>query len=261
MAKEKKKVSSKGRKITLKIARNALKVTVDGKRRLDLSNMGIDTFPKCLLKLAAVEELDLSRNTLKKIPDYIGQFLNLRWLDLHSNQIERLPETIGQLKGLCHLNLCNNRLSSCGIPAEIGRLTSLRSLNLGMNRLDHLPGSITNLQELEELGLFDNLFTAVPESVLCLPALTRLNTKRNPLLSVGEAGDTECVQPMERLYLVREEDLCDSCLRKCKEDRKRLDKWCADTSHVKTRFSGLITPNSIARQHQALWRCAAKTSS
>ena len=83
MAKGKKSGEPKGKKITLKMAKNALRLTVDGKRRLDLSNMEIATFPKCILKLADVDELDLSRNMLRKIPDSIHEFVNIRMLDLH----------------------------------------------------------------------------------------------------------------------------------------------------------------------------------
>lgn len=66
---------AKGKKVTLKMAKNAVRVTTDGHRRLDLSNMGIATFPKCLLKLPDLNELDLSRNQLKKLPDFIGIYL------------------------------------------------------------------------------------------------------------------------------------------------------------------------------------------
>uniref|UniRef100_A0A673HDJ7 Leucine rich repeat containing 18a n=1 Tax=Sinocyclocheilus rhinocerous TaxID=307959 RepID=A0A673HDJ7_9TELE len=125
---------AKGTKITLKMAKNALRVTPDGKLRLDLSNVGIATFPRCLLKLRNIEELDLSRNKLKIIPEFIGQLTGLRWLDLHSNQIEQLPESIGLLGFLLYLNLCNNNLDSAGLSPEIGSLRNLQVLNLGMNR-------------------------------------------------------------------------------------------------------------------------------
>ncbi|KAJ8361383.1 hypothetical protein SKAU_G00179080 [Synaphobranchus kaupii] len=114
MAVGKKKGAAKVR-ITLKVAKSAVKVTADGKRRLDLSKRGIDTFPKCLLKLADVDELDLSRNLLQKIPESIECFVNLRRLDLHSNRIERLPEAVGKLQNLRHLDVCDNRLGP-GVP-------------------------------------------------------------------------------------------------------------------------------------------------
>ena len=95
MAKGKKKKSSsepKGKKITLAMATNCLKMTVDGKRRLDLSNQGLASVPRSLLGLCDVEELDLSRNLLTKLPDFIDKFLNLRFLDLHSNYVSDTAE-------------------------------------------------------------------------------------------------------------------------------------------------------------------------
>ncbi|KAI5606305.1 leucine-rich repeat-containing protein 18-like [Silurus asotus] len=247
-----KKGGSKGKKITLKMAKKALRVTPEGKRRLDLSNMGIDTFPKCLLKLTDLEEVDLSRNQLRKIPDFIGQLIGVLWLDLHSNYIEQLPKGIGQLETLCHLNLCNNSLDSNGLPADIGSLKNLQTLNLGMNRLSALPPTMASLTNLRELGLFDNMLTVLPECIHLLPNLKKINTKRNPMTyAQRDAKDT---RPTEDVYLVREEDLCKLCLEKCKEERKRKErKQLSDQSLRKGRFSGLITPNSVARSNQELW--------
>ncbi|KAL6487199.1 hypothetical protein MHYP_G00038250 [Metynnis hypsauchen] len=248
-----KKGGSKSKKITLKMARNALRMTPDGKRRLDLSNMGIDSFPKCLLKLTDVEELDLSRNQLKKIPEFIGQLTGVRWLDLHSNYIEQLPRSIGQLEALCHLNLCNNSLGSAGLPADIGNLRSLQTLNLGMNRLTALPQTMTALTNLRELGLFDNLLTAIPECIRVLPNLKKINTTRNPIAYTQ--GDTKDAKASEGIYLIREVDLCKLCLEKCKEERQRLKrKRLSDQSQRRGNFSGLITPNSVAQSNQELWR-------
>lgn len=248
-----KKSGPKGKKITLKMARNALRLTPEGKRRLDLSNMGIDTVPKCLLKLSDVEELDLSRNQLKKIPDFIGQMTSVHWLDLHSNYVQQLPKNIEQLDSLRHLNLSNNRIDSNGLPAEIGNLRSLQTLNLGMNRLTTLPPSMAALSNLRELGLFDNQLTAIPEYIRALPNLKKINTTRNPIACAQ--GDKKDVKASEGLFLVREEDLCEHCLEKCKEGRKRLnDQRFSDQSQKRGAFSGLITPNSIAQRNQELWR-------
>nr|XP_015201811.1 PREDICTED: leucine-rich repeat-containing protein 18 [Lepisosteus oculatus]XP_015201812.1 PREDICTED: leucine-rich repeat-containing protein 18 [Lepisosteus oculatus] len=255
MGKGKKSAGPKGKKITLKIAKNSLKMTIDGKRRLDLSNMGITTFPKCILKLADVDELDLSRNMLKKIPDYIDKFQNLRWLDFHSNQIEQLPETIGQLQNLFYFNLCNNRLTSHTLPAEIGQLKSLRVLNLGMNNIECLPSSIAALKELQELGLFDNSFTTLPDTISKLPKLKKVNTKRNPLTKPGDDKDADPIKRVESLYLIHDNSLCKPCMKKCKDERDRLNKLRNSApSQKKTNFSGLVTPNSTAQETQALWR-------
>uniref|UniRef100_A0A8C7J389 Leucine rich repeat containing 18 n=1 Tax=Oncorhynchus kisutch TaxID=8019 RepID=A0A8C7J389_ONCKI len=243
----------KGRKITLKMAKLALKLTVDGKRRLDLSNMEIASFPKCILKLCDVDELDLSRNMLKKIPDSIDKFVNLRWLDLHSNQLDHVPEAIGHLQNLYSLNLCNNLLSSIGLPNEIGLLQKLRSLNLGMNLLESIPSSIAALKELRHLGLFNNHLTRVPECLRNLPHLESINLKCNPIPSGDDKG-IDPIQRVECLYLVRESCLCASCLKKVKDARQRLDSRLSRApAHGRSIFTGLITPNSVAQEDQATW--------
>uniref|UniRef100_A0A667WNZ2 Leucine rich repeat containing 18 n=1 Tax=Myripristis murdjan TaxID=586833 RepID=A0A667WNZ2_9TELE len=218
---------AKGKKVTLKMAKNAVRVTQDGRRRLSLSNMGIVTFPKCLLKLTNIDELDLSRNLIQKLPDDIGNFRSLSWLDLHSNKLEAVPESIGKLMGLTHLNLCNNYLTSAGLPATLGSLSGLKSLNLGLNRLDALPPDMAGLTSLQELGLFDNLFIRLPEFVSMLSGLTKLNIKRNPLsCTEGDGADMmqDSSEPEEDMYLVTEGSLCSTCLQRCKEDREKKEK-------------------------------------
>ncbi|XP_037760332.1 leucine-rich repeat-containing protein 18 [Chelonia mydas] len=256
MAKGKAK-GPKGKKITLKVAKNSIKITFDGKRRLDLSKMGITTFPKCILKLADVDELDLSRNMIKKIPDFIEKFQNLRWLDLHSNQIEKLPETIGMLQNLFYLNICNNKLTTRSLPVELSQLKNLCTLNLGLNQIDNLPTTLGALKELQDMGLFDNYLTTIPNSVAKLPKLKKMNVKRNPFPQPTEEElliDT--IKRIEALYLVDEKDLCGPCLKKCQEERDKLNKLknTVPTSLRKPNFSSLMTPNSTAKDNQTEWR-------
>ncbi|KAG9327869.1 hypothetical protein JZ751_007936 [Albula glossodonta] len=255
MVKGKQKAESQGKKITLKVARNSLKMTVDGKRRLDLSNMQIATFPRCILKLADVEELDLSRNLLRRIPDSISLFSNLRWLDLHSNQLEEVPESIGRLHNLVYLNLANNRLGSVGLPDEIGLLRGLRKLNLGLNRIESLPPAMSALRELRELGLFNNMLTRVPPCLRNMPKLGRVNMQSNPIRPPDRSKEPDPIQRSRCMYLVQEDCLCGACLKQSVEWRLWLDKRRSEClHHRKPRFTGLLTPNSVVLQNQALLR-------
>ncbi|KAM8924449.1 leucine-rich repeat-containing protein 18 [Pelodytes ibericus] len=253
------KKGPKGKKITLKVAKNCIKITFDGKRRLDLSKMGIAAMPKCLLKLSDVEEMDLSRNQIRKVPDWIQRFQNLRWLDLHSNEIEKLPESIGQLQALLHLNVCNNKLTSKGVPMELSQLKNLRQLNLGLNAIDMVPSTMGALKELKEVGLFDNHLTAVPMSILKLPKLKKLNTKRNPIPPSAEETEAEqqdTIRRVEALYLVDEKDLCNPCVTKCQQERSKMNKLKSILIPAKRKplFTNLVTPNSTAKETQAEWR-------
>ncbi|XP_034408327.1 leucine-rich repeat-containing protein 18 [Cyclopterus lumpus] len=251
---------AKGEKLTLKVIKKAIWMTLDGHRRLNLSNMGITIFPKCVLKLTNVDELDLSRNLIQKLPDNIGSFWSLRLLDLHSNKLESVPESIGNLVGLTHLNLSNNRLISGGLPSTLGSLTSLKSLNLGMNQLDTLPPTMEALDGLQELGLFDNLFINLPEFLKVLRNLTKVNMKRNPLSYVqGDSEGMHKEQAEEDVYLVHESSLCRTCLKKCQEQREGFTGGGGGGGDVFEEkririYHGLMVPNSVATVNQDVWR-------
>ena len=253
----KKVAEPKGRKVTLKMAQAAVKLTVDGRRRLDLSNMGIATFPKCLLQLSDVEELDLSRNLLRKLPETLDTFANLRWLDLHSNQLESLPHAVGRLQALCTLNLSNNRLSPAGLPPELGLLAGLRSLNLGLNRLDAVPHFLSALRELRELGLFSNRLGHDPAILRLLPKLEKVNMADNPL-PPASPPPLDAIRRVEGLYLVPGDCLCRLCHQRCQQERERLDSRASGKTPNQRRplFTGLLllSPNSVARQDQEIGR-------
>ncbi|NWI62630.1 LRC18 protein, partial [Todus mexicanus] len=246
----------KGKKITLKIAKNCIRVCLDGKLRLDLSHMGITTFPKCILKLADVDELDLSRNMIKKIPNTIQKFEKLRWLDLHSNQLEDLPEAIGTLQNLVYLNICNNKLTTRNLPEQLNLLKNLHILNLGLNRLESIPTSLGALKELKEIGLFDNALTTIPKSVKNLPNLKKMNAERNPFPDPEQEEYTDPIKRVETLYLVQEKDLCSSCLKMCQDEGDKLNKFrnVTPSPSKKPSFPLLLTPNSSAKDNQEEWR-------
>ncbi|XP_017659663.1 PREDICTED: leucine-rich repeat-containing protein 18 [Lepidothrix coronata] len=257
MAKGKAK-GPQGKRITLKMAKNSIRVSFSGRRRLDLSKMGIATFPKCILELAGdVDELDLSRNMLRKIPNTIEKFQNLLWLDLHSNQLDELPKEIGSLQNLTFLNICNNKLTTESLPEELNLLKNLKTLNLGLNCLETVPTTLGALRELVDLGLFDNVLTTIPKSVKNLPKIERMNVKRNPLRELEKPEEEiDTIKRIETLHLVEEKDLCSSCLKKCKGERDELHKLedMTPSSSKELSFPSLLTPNSSAKDNQEEWR-------
>ncbi|XP_060246868.1 leucine-rich repeat-containing protein 18 [Meriones unguiculatus] len=253
----------KGKKITLSVAKNCIKMTFDGRKRLDLSKMGITTFPKCILRLTEIDELDLSRNMIRKIPDSISKFQNLRWLDLHSNYIDKLPESIGQMTTLLYLNVSNNKLTTNGLPVELNQLKNIRTINLGLNHLDSVPTTLGALKDLHEVGLHDNLLSSIPAGITKLPKLKKLNIKRNPFPKGGESEVfVDSIKRLENLYLVEEKDLCASCLHKCQYARDKLNKIrsMAPSAPRKAIFSNLVSPNSMAKDSQEEWRLRSSIS-
>ncbi|KAF1374191.1 hypothetical protein PFLUV_G00246980 [Perca fluviatilis] len=243
MAKGKKTKPAKSKTITLKEAENCVELTLEGVRRLKLGFKELAAVPKCIQKLCEMDELDLSRNLIAKVPDFIGNFMKIRVLDLHSNYLEELPVTIGRLQTLLVLNLCNNRLTS--LPSEIGLLKNLQTLNLGINQLESLPSSISALKDLRHIGLSDNRFTRVPGCLRKLSNLERINLDRNPI-ATEEVPSNVSLMMAERLYLVRELDLCEDCLNKCQTERKKVE----DVENRKKTLLGI--PNLVTQEDREM---------
>lgn len=96
MANGKKSTKTKKKPLPLKLVQSCVKITLDGKLRLDLSLKGIFEVPKSIQKLSDLDEVDLSRNLIRTIPDFIEYFIKITVLDLHSNYVSM----IGTLQNL-----------------------------------------------------------------------------------------------------------------------------------------------------------------
>lgn len=243
--------------LTLKAAKNAVRVTPEDTYKLILSRMCLTTFPKCLFKLTHVSMLELSCNQINRLPDNIGHLASLTWLDVRSNKLRSLPQSIGSLSKLIYLNVSNNFLTLEGLPPSMGALTSLKTLNLGLNQLDSLPPTFKALQGLEELKLFYNKFVIVPEFVKGLSSLTKVDFKGNPLAKgQGKYEDVaEEPEPEDKVILVHESMLCEKCMKKCKGlcTEGKTGEYVTETAKERT-YPGLMVPNSVAKLSQDQWR-------
>lgn len=243
--------------ITLKVAKNTVRVTPEDTYKLILSRRCLTAFPKCLFKLTYVNMLDLSCNQLNKLPDNFGSLASLTRLDLRSNKLQSLPQSIGKLSRLTYLNVSNNFLTSEGLPPSLGSLTSLKTLNLGLNKLDSLPPTLEALQGLEELKMFYNKFVILPEFLKGLSSLTKVDFKGNPLLKdQGIYEDvTEEPEPEDKGILVHESMLCRRCMKKCRGLCTEVEPGEDVREVAKTRtYPGLMVPNSVAKLNQDQWR-------
>lgn len=240
--------------LTLKAAKNAIRITPEDAYKLILSRMCLTTFPKCLIRLTHVNMLDLSCNQIIKLPDNIGVLRSLTRLDLRSNKLRSLPESIGRLSQLTYLNVSNNFLTSAGLPPSIGSLASLKTLNLGLNKLDSLPPTFQALHSLEELKLFYNKFVVLPDFLKALSSLTKVDLRGNLLENQEEYEDVrEKPEPVEKLILVHESILCRRCIKRC-------GGLCAEGKAGENEtegeriYPGLMVPNSVAQLNQDQWR-------
>lgn len=239
--------------LTLKAAKNAVRITPEDTYRLTLSRAGLTIFPKCLTRLTHLNMLDLSCNQINKLPDNIGILASLTRLDVRSNKLQALPQSIGRMSRLTYLNASNNFLTSQGLPPSLGSLASLKTLNLGLNKLDSLPPTFEGLRGLEELKLFYNQFVVAPEFLKGLSNL-KVDLRGNPLVKDEEESEdvAEEPQPEDKMILVHEDFLCKKCMRDCFglcTEGEGATEW------AKTRtYPGLMVPNSVAKLNQDQWR-------
>ena len=80
-----------------------------------------------------------------------------------------------------YVNLDRNDFEE--FPAELTTLTGLKWLRLNRNRLSTLP-DLSPLVNLRRIYLKGNRFTAVPEALKSLPALTDVDLSQNPISEV-----------------------------------------------------------------------------
>lgn len=184
----------------------------EGGRLLDLSGLGLTSFPSFPIALSDLQnlwELDLKDNELTSSPIEIGPLQNLRRLDLTNNTLTSLPVDLAVLQNLQVLILRNNQITSLpansvdrlekleeldlsgnkltSLPDIFDQLTNLVELDLSGNELTSLPESFRELQKLRSLNLSGNRFTSVPESLRQLEKLREINLNGNPLKPMPES--------------------------------------------------------------------------
>lgn len=120
------------------------KAVRDGRKVLDLTELGLTCVPPEIGMIATLEVLGLFGNQLTSVPPEIGQLANLTRLDLSSNQLTSVPPEIGQLSKLTLLALNSNQLTS--LPPALRQLSKLHWFYLSENRKLKLPASVVNAQ-------------------------------------------------------------------------------------------------------------------
>uniref|UniRef100_A0A914UW58 Leucine-rich repeat-containing protein 40 n=1 Tax=Plectus sambesii TaxID=2011161 RepID=A0A914UW58_9BILA len=180
---------------------------LDDLRLLKIDNNQLSDLPESLNNCAFLEELDASQNRLECLPkNLFDGCRRIRSLKLNCNKLTGLAPDIGWLQNLTSLDVSDNQLGP-SLAKEIGELTRLEQLYAGSNRIAVIQG-LERCSELKELNLACNLIEevdddffrnmtqlmaidlrenklkAIPQSVLKLNALERLNLERNDISNV-----------------------------------------------------------------------------
>ncbi len=111
----------------------------------------------------------------------MAPYAGLREFDVSNNRLKELPQ------GLCDMKSCLTRLAADHndlrtVPDYITCLGSLQILSLQSNQINSLP-PLAGLDALKELDLSNNKLEILPESLVLLPSLKRLDLRFNMLVS------------------------------------------------------------------------------
>ena len=137
-------------------------------------------FPIELLNLWDLTELEIIGGNFTYFPEDISILKKLKKLSLISTKISVIPKEIFLLPELNYLSLKNNRLKS--LP-ELDSQSNLKQLILGRNYLNakSLESFFNEAPGLLYLDLGHNLISDIPESLVRLKKLIRLNLENNKL--------------------------------------------------------------------------------
>ena len=154
---------------------------------LDLSHNLLAEVPEGLLKCKSLLVLNLSHNQLEMIPSQLLMTTtDLLHLDLANNELDALPPQLRRLSNLQTLILSNNPLSHFQIR-PLPALLDLRTLHLRNTQrtLANIPANLESLVHLADVDLSQNQLTKIPEGILALPGLKRLNLGSNEIDEVS----------------------------------------------------------------------------
>lgn len=174
---------------------------------IKLARCGLVRCPAGAFTSSTLQTLDVSGNRLADIDRLEGtRFPALVRLDASGNRLARLPGPAfwAAVPRLAALHLAANDLTDAGVAAADPLPSSLRDVSLDGNaRITRIPPALARLESLavlraarccitrlpraaswpalHSLDVAENRIAAVPDWLLALPALRRLNLSHNPL--------------------------------------------------------------------------------
>ncbi len=156
---------------------------------LEISNLGIDTFPEIKTIHPKLKKITLSRNNLSVLPASISNLTALEEFDCN-NPLTSLPASFSQFKNLKQLGLNGNLFRT--FPKEIFSLNKLSFLYLsgnykGETKLTDIPDLFEQLPELKEIGVEHAGLLTLPKSIATLKKLEKANFSFNQFTSFPAA--------------------------------------------------------------------------
>ncbi|XP_019860291.1 PREDICTED: leucine-rich repeat-containing protein 40-like [Amphimedon queenslandica] len=168
---------------------------------LNISHNSLTVLPQSITSLSYLEELDISGNSLEALPDGLERLTVLRTFNLSENRLNEIPPNLGEMRNLTKLSLSENKLKALPPLVGLERITeidlsqnqlnefpiirpgnTLKSLLLSFNKIQTLQDDrLTHLSSLTILTLRENKLTMLPDSIVQLNKLERLDLTNNDL--------------------------------------------------------------------------------
>eukprot|EP01130_Rhizamoeba_saxonica_P014259 TRINITY_DN6214_c0_g2_i1.p1 TRINITY_DN6214_c0_g2~~TRINITY_DN6214_c0_g2_i1.p1 ORF type:complete len:1284 (-),score=293.69 TRINITY_DN6214_c0_g2_i1:50-3901(-) len=138
---------------------------IKGKKKVDLSNRGLNVFPAYISSTRNLTSLVLNNNKIsdfscKQLAGGSSKFRHLTKLDLSFNKLDEMTPLISSMQKLRFLNLSHNNLGT--IPDTLADCVDLKKLIISDNHLDNLPTSLHLLSKLELLDMDNNPMSMIP---------------------------------------------------------------------------------------------------
>ncbi|MGF6847408.1 uncharacterized protein YwqG [Chitinophaga sp. W3I9] len=151
-------------------------------KKLVLTNPAFDWLPNEFYRLKALRHVEIiAKWPVKKIPlerldDKLLHLRELEHLVIVDSNLCRIPEYMNQLTKLKHCSFAGGNLSR--VPAHLMDMPRLEYLNLNGNQLSEI--AVFELPELKYLHLAKNQLKTLPENLLALPKIIKINAANNP---------------------------------------------------------------------------------
>ncbi len=150
-------------------------------KKLSITCAATETrFPIECLNIKDLTELEIIGGNFTYFPPYISELKHLQKLSIVSTKISVFPKEIFELPKLQYLNLKNNCIE---VLPPLFLNNQIKELLLGRNFLNTavLTTFFNTFKDLRVLDLGHNKLSEIPESLLELHQLKRLNLESNRL--------------------------------------------------------------------------------
>ena len=194
-------------------------------------NGNLNVFPEEIRELTWLTSLSVHCTGIRKIPDWIDELKDIKFLDLSTNRnVKKLPSSISNLKKLIIDNMGLNKL-----PEFLGNLNSLEFLEICPLEFKEIPQCILDLPKLKRIETRGYDTEHLPSLIAkrleldrkeCLRRIERCKIKKHKKLNLSFLYLVELPEELKALYWLE-------VLKVAGNDLKKLPEWIGNFTELK----------------------------